>query len=169
MGRWCLCISAWESEQEHVWEPTLIENRARLNPGVTNTALLTLSSPQSDKAGTNWRTLLDTYQCAMLIIHTSDPAASLLLPYTMMRFVSDFVSRRDWVAPDPCLGLGSSEAGGDITDSIHSPALGKSRVVYPVSRDHSHFICRCLGGRIEGAICHLSSTRWNMTNLINLC
>lgn len=45
MGRWCLCISAWESEQEHVWEPTLIENRARLNPGVTNTALLTVVSP----------------------------------------------------------------------------------------------------------------------------
>lgn len=119
-------------------------------------------------AGTNWQTLLESYQCGMLVVHTSDPTASLLLPRTMMRFVSDFISRHDWVAPDPCLDLGSSEAGSDITDSIHSPALGKIHRDYTVSRDHRHLTCLCLGGVTEGAS-HLSSTRWNMTNLINLC
>lgn len=91
----CLCVRAWESEQEHIWEPTLIENRACLKPGVRDVVLLSLPS---DKAGTQRPTLPDSYQCGMLIIHTrtSDPVASFLpLSYTAMLFVFGLISRDD--------------------------------------------------------------------------
>lgn len=81
-----------------------------------------------------------------------------------MQFVSGLISRRSCLKPQerfeealiPDLNLGFSEAGSDITDSMHTdpqtpPFQQKSQSPY----------CVCLGQNVEGDIYHLPKARWN--------